>query len=144
MNMRKPNGLGPGGSKLWRDITSAYPDLDAVQLVQLTEACRQKDRLDEMDDVIRGKGVLNLLRCRLHELDAMAENPEATVIVKFDGIIEKANSTANQMKQLLAAMRLPDAETNARPQQRGGARGSYAPKTEGTSAAKRAASRWSA
>lgn len=119
-----PEGLQTGGRALWDAITKAH-DLDAVQTVNLTEACRLKDRLDEMDRVIHGKGVLNLMRFRLQGVDF--DDAQATVEVKFDDVIGKANATANQMKQMLAALRLPDAQTGARPQQRGGARGAYAP-----------------
>ena len=122
--------FGPGGRALWSAVTSAH-DLDEVQRVQLTEACRMKDRLDEFDQIIQGKGVLNLMRFRMEDIDAMADEPSATVVVKFDGVIDKANATANAMKQLLAAMRLPDAATGKRPQQRGGARGSYGAQTPG-------------
>ena len=135
--------FGPGGQALWDGITEAHPDLDPQQKVQLTEACRMKDRLDEFDRIIQGKGVLNLMQFRL-ELDEFIDDPRATVTVKFDGVIDKANSTANAMKQLLAAMRLPDAN-GRKPQQRGGARGTYGAQTpggKGESAAERAASRW--
>ena len=127
--MERPEGLRAGGATLWDSIAGAH-ELDAMQVVQLTEACRMKDRLDEFDEVIRGKGVLNLMRFRMEDIDAMAENPEATVVVKFDAVIDKANTTANTMKQLLAALRLPDAAGN-RPQQRGGARGAYGAQTPG-------------
>ena len=121
--------FGPGGAALWLAVTEAH-ELDAVQLVQLTEACRMKDRLDDFDEVIQGKGVLQLMRFRVSAIDEMAENPGATVIVKFDGVIDKANATANAMKQLLAAMRLPDA-AGVRPQKRGAARGAYGAQTPG-------------
>ena len=58
------------------------------------------------------------------------------------------NATANQMKQMLAALRLPD-QDGRRPQYRG-ARGSQAPSVpggaekKGKSASERAASRWGA
>ena len=89
-----------------------------------------KDRLDEFDEIIQGRGVLNLLRFRVVSIDEMADNPEATVLIKFDGVIDKANSTANAMKQLLAAARLADS-SGKRPQQRGGARGSYGAQVPG-------------
>lgn len=118
-----PEGLQAGGRALWDAITKDH-ELDAVQVVNLTEACRLKDRLDEMDRVIHGKGVLNLMRFRVQGIDF--DDAQATVEVKFDDVITKANATANQMKQQLAALRLPD-EAGRRPQQRGGARGAYKP-----------------
>jgi hypothetical protein len=124
-----PTGLGPGGRALWRAIAKEHT-LDGVQRVQLTEACRAKDRLDEMDRIIHGKGVLELMRFRTDALYDDGDDRNITVTVKFDAIIERANTTANTMKQLLAALRLPDAQTGSRPQQRG-PRGAQKPSMPG-------------
>ena len=121
MAPRKPAGLGAGGSALWRDITSAH-ELDAAQLVQLTEACRAKDRLDRLDEVLRGDA--NVWCEILSDFDGNA------VSLRIDAALTHANATANMMKQLLAAMRLPD-ESGKRPQARGGARGAYGVQTPG-------------
>lgn len=118
MTTRKPttpSGLSRGGAALWRAIVKEH-DLDVTQLVQLEEACRAKDRLDQLDRVLRGDvetwaeiiGDEDHLTCRLQIAPALG----------------KANETANLMKQLIAALRLPDS-TGKRPQQRGGARGAY-------------------
>ena len=115
----EPAGLATGGSGLWSAITEAHPDLDAVQLVQLEEACRAKDRLDKLDSLLRA------------DVDTWAK---LVVDVNSDGQIfelrvtqalAQANSTANLMKQLLAALRLPD-ESGRKPQYRG-PRGAYTP-----------------
>lgn len=120
-----PKGLAAGGRALWRAITADH-DLDPAQRVQLEEACRAKDRLDEFDSIIHGKGVLNLMRFRL-QVDELLDDPRAVVEVRFDSVIAQANATANLMKQLLAALRLPDAATGQRPQRRGSGRGAYRP-----------------
>ena len=118
--MDRPEGLRDGGAALWDSIADAH-ELDAMQVVQLTEACRMKDRLDQLDRLLRG------------DVSAWAEivdrdgSPSALVI---NGALDKANTTANTMKQLLAALRLPDA-AGSRPQQRGGARGAYGAQTPG-------------
>ena len=135
MSMRKPAGLGVGGSALWRDIVGKY-DLDAAQTVQLTEACRMKDRLDKLDDLLRGD--VSCWASLVRDLDG-------TVSLRIDGALAQANTTANTMKQLIAAMRLPDEATGKRPQARGGARGAYGAQTPGgkdETAASRAVSRW--
>ena len=98
--------FGPGGTALWESITEAN-ELDAAQLAQLTEACRQKDRCDH--------------------LDRMAQSAEPDDYVEF---VKLANATSNQMKQLLAALRLPDPATGKRPQYRG-PRGAQAPSVPG-------------
>ena len=100
--------FGPGGTALWESITEAN-ELDAAQLAQLTEACRQKDRCDH--------------------LDRMAQSAGPDDYVEF---VKLANATSNQMKQLLAALRLPDPATGKRPQYRG-ARGAQAPTVPGGS-----------
>lgn len=105
-----PKGLGPGGRALWRSIATEH-DLDGMQKVQLTEACRMKDRCDKLDSLLRG------------EVDAWATvlpaEAEGEFKLQIAGALSKANETANSMKQLIAALRLPDATTGKRPQQRG-------------------------
>lgn len=105
-----PQGLFTGGRALWESITEAH-DLDSAQLVQLEEACRAKDRCDVLDGMLR-EGM----------------DPQ---------VLSQANQTANLMKQLLAAMRLPDSVTGKRPQVRS-ARGAYSPKVTGVSSLERA------
>jgi hypothetical protein len=112
---RTPPGLGPGGRALWKAVTEAH-ELDAIQEVQLLEACRSKDRLDKLDALLRGDvetwaSLAHNLRTEDYEL-------------KIDDALGKANATANLLKQLLAALRLPDDATGKRPQVRS-ARGAY-------------------
>lgn len=133
---RVPAGLGAGGRVLWRGITGGS-QLDSMQEVTLLEACRAKDRLDKLDQLLRGDvdtwaSLVHNVRTEDYEL-------------KIDAALSQANATANLMKQLLASLRLPDAATGKRPQHRG-ARGSYAatPKTSGRVASlDRARASWS-
>lgn len=106
MTVRTPVGLNAGGRSLWRAITVAH-DLDAAQLVQLTEACRAKDRLDGLDEVLRGDPDV---WCRFKLDEDSGEH-----VLKIDAALAHANTTANLMKQLLAALRLPDEQTGRRP-----------------------------
>lgn len=115
-----PSGLGDGGRELWLEITASHA-LDVAQKVQLTEACRAKDRLDKLDDLLRGDvdtwaKLVHGLRTDDYEL-------------KIDSALSAANTTANLLKQLLAALRLPD-EFGKRPQYRG-ARGAQKPSQPG-------------
>ena len=109
-----------GGQRLWDAITEAH-ELDEPQRVQLVEACRMKDRLDQLDLLLRGDVSTWV---SIHELEG---GPSVLVV---NAALAQANTTANAMKQLLAAMRLPD-ESGKRPQQRGGARGAYGVQTPG-------------
>lgn len=134
-NPKPPASLSQGGRALWTSICKDHDDLAPMQLVQLEEACRAKDRLDEFDSIIHGKGVLNLMRFRLNEHWDEEGDRTVSVEVRFDSVITQANSTANLMKQLLAALRLPDLETGRRPQFRG-PRGAQKPSTPGGASSK--------
>ena len=103
--LKAPKGLGARGKRVWDAVCEEH-DLDIVQQVTLEEACRAADRLDVLDG-------------RVREGD--------------DGALSEARQQQNVMKQLFAALRLPDA-AGVKPQQRGGARGAYAPKKSGTGA----------
>lgn len=116
------NGFGSGGQRLWDAITGDHDDLTASQLVQLEEACRAKDRLDRLDLILSGDSetwmtVMHNTRTEDYEL-------------KIDAALTQANATANLMKQLIAALRLPDLLTGKKPQFRG-PRGAQAPTVPG-------------
>ena len=121
MTSRAPSGLAAGGRALWKAIVEDN-DLDAAQLVQLTEACRAKDRLDRLDELLRGD--VDTWARLVHRLQT--EDYE----LKIDAALSQANTTANLMKQLLAALRLPDEATGKKPQYRG-ARGAQVPSKPG-------------
>jgi hypothetical protein len=102
--------LATGGRALW-DAVVADNELDAAQLVQLLEACRAKDRLDKLDEILTG-GADTWARLAHHARDDVYE-------IRIDAALTQANATANQMKQLLAALRLVDPASGKRPQHRG-------------------------
>lgn len=116
-----PKGLRAGGRKLWKAIADDHK-LDAAQLVQLEEACRAKDRLDQLDAVLRGD-----VDCWT---EIIADADGTPIKLNVAPALGKANETANLMKQLLAALRLPDPQTGKRPQYRG-ARGAQKPTVPG-------------
>lgn len=111
-----PGGLASGGAALWTAVVDVH-DLDEAQRVQLLEACRAKDRLDKLDELLRG------------DVDVWVRLTHGTKTQDYELLIDKAlaaaNSTANLMKQLLAALRLPDEVSGKRPQRRGGGRGAH-------------------
>lgn len=119
-NPRMPAHLGPGGKALWKAITADH-ELDGAQVVQLTEACRMKDRCDKLDQVLRGDPATWM------ELAGDSDHMNCTL--RVDGALTKANDTANSMKQLIAALRLPDSD-GKRPQKRG-PRGAQKPTVAG-------------
>lgn len=117
MAQRVPAGLSAGGRALWRGVTETH-DLDPVQQVNLLEACRQKDRLDKLDEILRGEAQVWV------KLTHRVQTEDYELVI--DKGFASALAAANQMKQHLAALRLPDS-LGDRPQQRGGARGAYTP-----------------
>lgn len=121
MATKIPAGLSSGGRTLWKSITDVH-ELDATQLVQLEEACRAKDRLDRLDEVLRGDAEV--------WMSLAGDSDHVTCSLRIDSALGKANETANLMKQLLAALRLPDEATGKRPQFRG-ARGAQKPTVPG-------------
>ncbi|HET7386860.1 MAG TPA: hypothetical protein VFJ19_09395 [Nocardioidaceae bacterium] len=120
MSLRAPAGLAAGGKRLWRGITEAN-DLDDAQQVQLEEACRAKDRLDKLDALLRGD---------VGSWARLVDSADGEHEIRIDAALSQANATANLMKQLLAALRLPDEATGKRPQYRG-PRGAQKPSTPG-------------
>ena len=89
--------------------------------MQLTEACRMKDRLDQLDKVLRGD--VQYWTEVLYDADG------SPVSLRIDAALQRANDTANAMKQLISALRLPDDE-GKRPQRRG-PRGAQKPTVPG-------------
>lgn len=129
MARQAPKGLGTRGKRLWREITEEH-ELDPMQTVMLEEACRCADRLDKLEEKLSGREDAWVhLRTRA---ESMADEG-VTIDLVIDGALSEARQQQNVFKQLLASLRLPDS-AGARPQQRGGARGSYAPKKSGTGA----------
>lgn len=52
-----PQGLRPGGAKLWRDVVGTY-DLRPDELRVLAEACREADLIDALAAELRGGALL--------------------------------------------------------------------------------------
>lgn len=115
---RVPSGLGTKGRRLWRELRELH-EFDPAELVLLEEACRIADRLDRLDALLSGD-VEVWLRFRVNDA-----GDEVTVVI--DSALSEARQQANVLKQIIASLRLPDEKTGKRPQQRGGARGSYTP-----------------
>ena len=113
--MAAPKGLGERGAALWKSLdVKAGTAAGALAL----EACRAADRLDELDRVIQGKGVLDLMRFRL-EVDDVIEDPRATVKVSFDSVLGEARQQQGNLRQMLvslAAMKDPSAAAPAKPE----------------------------
>lgn len=82
----------------------ATPATDPRTLALLEEAARIADRLDDIDQVIAGRGVLQLLRFRL------VDDEGRVAEVKFDAVLSEARQQATALKQLLAQLGVPHVE----------------------------------
>ena len=113
-----PTGLRIKGERLWCEMHSLL-DFNPAERVLLEEACRIADRLDKLDALLRGE-VDEWTRVREPSQDG------AALVLIIDSALSESRQQANQLKQLVAALRIPD-EAAKRPQQRGGGRGAYTP-----------------
>lgn len=104
--MAAPDGLSIRGTALW-DVLAQDPSTPAGVLA--LEACRTADRLDELDRIIAGKGVLDLLRFRLCD-------DEGTVAeVKFDNVMAEVRQQQNALRQMLVSLGMKPGAPVAKP-----------------------------
>lgn len=79
--------------------------VDDAGLVVLEEAARIADRLDELDSVIAGKGVLNLMSFRLDlDLEDESGDRNINVRVEFSNVLGEARQQALALRQLVASL----------------------------------------
>ena len=89
------SGLGARGSTLWAHMKTGDPLADAVAL----ETARAADRLDELDNIIQGKGVLELMQFRLSS--DLGGDGDLTVEVKFSAPLAEAKSQQAALVSLI-------------------------------------------
>lgn len=104
-----PPGLGERGAALWQALATADVPRNALVL----EAARLADRLDELDNIIQGKGVLNLMQFRL---DFPSDDGEPfTVEVKFQAPLAEARQQATAFAGILSKLAPADSKAGAVP-----------------------------
>lgn len=99
MPSQMPVGLGERGQSVW----DALAGDDVVRNAVVLEAARTADRLDELDNIIQGKGVLNLMQFRVHGMEDDGENRNINVEVKFAAPLAEARQQAMALAGLLKA-----------------------------------------
>lgn len=109
--MNSPEGLSARGSELWASLIEQHPAMSDADKQVALEACRTADLIDRLERI-----------CLLSE--PVIEN-ERGALVTHPAIVE-ARQQRQTLKQLVAALRLPDPKTGKQPQHRG-ARGAYKP-----------------
>jgi len=95
---------GPRAQRLVEQLSEGVTD--AARLALVDEVARTADRLDNLDSIIRGKGVLNLLRFRLRDIFEVADERKVTVVVTFDGVMSETRQTTLAFRQLLMSLAL--------------------------------------
>ena len=106
-----PTGLGGRGMALWESMSGD----DVTRNALVLEAARLADRLDELDNIIQGKGVLNLMQFRVlnREVDDDDGSLDINVEVKFQNVFSEARQQAIAFATILA--KLAPVEAAAKP-----------------------------
>lgn len=101
-----PDGLSKRAAGLFSALSEQADD--AAREALALEAARISDRLDELDSIIAGRGVLELMQFRIPH--AFGGGDEVTVEVKFDNVLGEARQQANVLRQILVSLGLGTAE----------------------------------
>ena len=110
---KSPASVKAAGRRLWTSVLSVY-ELEEHETALLTEAVRTVDLLEDLAAAVRRDGVL-------------IDSPQG---VRAHPAAVESRQQRIALARLLAALRLPagdegDAQKDARPQRRVGARGTY-------------------
>ncbi|GAB3867351.1 hypothetical protein GCM10028801_41130 [Nocardioides maradonensis] len=102
--LNTPKGLHPRGRELWISL-GQKEGTPAGELA--LEACRSVDRLNELDNVIAGKGVLQLMKFRLdgHGWWDDEGDHHVHVTVGFQSVLTEARLQQTTLKDLLKELR---------------------------------------
>lgn len=96
-----PAGLGERGAALYASLTTKSTiERSALAL----EAARTVDRLDELDNIIQGKGVLNLMQFRVLDKEIHEGVMSIEVNVQFQSVLAEARQQATALSGLLKAL----------------------------------------
>ena len=98
--MDVPAGLGERGLSLWESLSGDEVSRNALVL----EAARLADRLDELDSIIQGKGVLNLMQFRVIDREVTDTDLSINVEVKFQNVLSEARQQATAFAGILRAL----------------------------------------
>lgn len=110
--MTEPTSLGERGQALYTALSGADVARNALAL----EAARMADRLDELDSIIHGRGVLNLMQFRV--LDSLIDEGgvlSVEVEVKFQNVLSEARQQAATFSGILKTLGAEGAAAPAQP-----------------------------
>lgn len=98
------HGLGRAGAALWSQMSGGtHGKLGPMQRVLLLEACRQVDRLEKLNDILRGD-VHTWLTLQLREDEE--DEFERTYVVVVSSASEEARRLAGTLKTLISEIRM--------------------------------------
>ncbi|NKG21097.1 hypothetical protein [Paeniglutamicibacter terrestris] len=100
--MIEPPGLGERGSLIFQAKAPGVTDPAALGLV--VELARTADRLDELDNIIQGKGVLNLMQFRVLSHVETSTDTNINVEVKFGAPLAEARQQQQRYTELYRAV----------------------------------------
>lgn len=104
-----PEGLGERGARLWVSLMEQDPDMSDPMRELALECCRVADVLERYN-----------AECEDAELSVVNEKGN----ILTNPLFAERRQQQQNLKQLVAALRLPDETTGKRPQRRG-PRGAY-------------------
>lgn len=108
--------IGPRAEALHAGLSKGVTDVGVLALID--EAARIADRLDNLDSIIAGKGVLNLMRFRVADVFDSDEGKNVSVEVRFDWVLSEARQQANAFRQILVTLGVDKVERVA-PEKKG-------------------------
>lgn len=106
------DSLGERGTAIYAALT-AESDVPADLEALVVETARTADRLEELDSIIAGKGVLELMRFRLNERWGEENDRTVSVEVKFDHVLAEARQMQLAFERLVKACRAALADAGA-------------------------------
>lgn len=103
VSLESNSGLASRGQAIFLSLTGdkdVPAELEALAL----ETARMADRLEQLNDVIQGKGVLDLMRFRLQS--AVDDAGVVLVEMKVDGVISEARQMQVSFERMVKASRV--------------------------------------
>src|SRR5215467_7749080 len=89
----RPKGLGSRGSALWKEM--ADETARASRLILLGEACRLADRLDKLDELLRGD---------IRTWAQLVDRGSGARVLLIDEAASEARSTAGALRMILGQL----------------------------------------
>lgn len=99
--MSTPPGLGERGAAIYAQF---YDANDAARSAVALEAARTADRLDDMDAIIQGRGLLNLLMFRVVDKEITEDYTDLNVEVKFGSVVGEARQLGIALSGLIKSL----------------------------------------